>query len=83
MILEMRCAIWCYLYNLKNVKNTQLYSMGVFHFFKVCKWYQIAPRTTIILTGLRHLIQNRPAMLDCPTLIYHFPISKLELLRTI
>ena len=50
----MRCAIWYYLYNLKNLKNTHggvLIKINTppwvfFTFFKLHKWYQIAQRTT-------------------------------------
>ena len=54
----MLCAIWYHLYNLKNVENIHggvLYlvklqdsanllkiTLGVFHVFKLSKWYQIA-----------------------------------------
>ena len=54
-----RCAIWCHLYNLKNVKSTHEGVLilvtftkintppwAFFTFFKLNKWYQIAQRTT-------------------------------------
>ena len=56
----MHCAIWCHLYNLKNVKNTYgevlLLACNFtksntppwvfFTFFKFRKWYQIAQSIT-------------------------------------
>ena len=57
-VYVVRCAIWYHLYNLKNVKNThgrvlflvklqaEHTSMGVFIFFKLCKWYQIVQHIT-------------------------------------
>ena len=56
----MRCAIWYYLYNLKNVKNSHggvliLVKLQVktpswvfFTFFKLYKWHQIAQRSTYL-----------------------------------
>ena len=43
MIRVVRCAIWFYLFNLRNVT-------GVFHFSKLYKWYQIAQRTTRVIS---------------------------------
>ena len=50
-LFETLCAIWCHLYNFKNVKNTHggvLTPRWVFFtFFKLCKWFQIAESMTI------------------------------------
>ena len=64
----IRCAISYHLYNLKNVKNTHgevLISCNFakintppwvfFTFFKLCKWYQIAQRTTFVLILIRRM----------------------------
>ena len=53
----MRCAIWYHLYNLKNVKNTHggvliLPPCVFFTFLKLCKWYQIAQRTTHMMINI-------------------------------
>ena len=52
LLIQMHCAIWYHLHNLKNMKNTHgvvllLVKLQVFFtFFKMCKWYQIAQRIT-------------------------------------
>ena len=51
----LRCAIWYYLYSLKNVKNTPPWMF--YTFFQLYKWYQIAQRTTYnSFSTLHHLV---------------------------
>ena len=47
----MLCAIWYHSYNLKIMKNTQLF----FTFFKLYKWYQIAKLITNSLSVMQFL----------------------------
>ena len=54
----MRCAIWYHLYNFK--KSEKHSSMGVVHlFFKLCKWYQIAQRITVLLQYHEKLLKTK------------------------
>ena len=61
----MRCAIWYYLYNLKNVKNTHQLACNFtkintppwvfFTFFKLYKSYQIVQSTTNMMHSLNYI----------------------------
>ena len=60
----MFCTIWYFLYNLKNVKNTQGCNCTKSNtppwvsllFFKLCKCYQIAQRTQMAFQEEEKLI---------------------------
>ena len=78
----MLCAIWYYLYKLKNVKNTH---GGVlllvkftksntrpwvfFRFFKLCKWHQIAQSIAIVFVSFEYL--------ENVIKLYKLPMSRL------